>query len=191
MSQTWLLFGTEEGGSLKVVSKCIFMLWFQVSSKYWDCWEGMMGIWHASCVILLVGRRSWSNCCRSRQPRATTITMNFGNGRGRFDTSAWCSTSKLPHLVNVRPVTIAYTIRSRGSASDVLQCTNFKVEENACMKTRLVVQRPAVKLWTQLVILGGCICCTCRCNVQLPLEMEAREEYKGPHLLSKWSGCED
>lgn len=108
--------------------------------------EGMVGIWHVSCAVLLAGRRSWSNCCRIRQHRATTVPMNFGNGRGRLDTSAWWSTSKLPHRITVGPVTIACIIRGHGSVSDVLQCADFEVEENTWMKTRLVVQRPAVKL---------------------------------------------
>lgn len=51
--------------------------------------EGMMEIWPASCVVLLVGRRSCGNYYRTRQHRATAITMDLENAGGGFDMSAW------------------------------------------------------------------------------------------------------
>lgn len=110
--------------------------------------------------------------------RATTVTMNLGNGRGTSATSAWWSMSKLPRLVNNKPVTV--TARSRGSVSD-LHCATFKGEENTWMKKKTVWWgrgQPVVR-------------CICRCNVRVPSKMEAREANRGPRLLSKWSVCED
>lgn len=44
---------------------------------------------------------------------------------------------------------------------------------------------------TQLVMLGGCPIPYMQVQPAVTFEMEAREEHQGPHLLSKWSACEE
>lgn len=76
-------------------------------------------------------------------------------------------------------------IEGHGSVSDILQCINFEAKEEYLNESQVGGPDVNSGIWVAVT------CYICRCNVQLPLEMGAREEYKGPRLLRKQSACED
>lgn len=104
VSQTWLLFAAE-GECCSVVQRHVYTI---IPGEL--AVLGYLGRGDGDLAYYLCsngGMRSWSNWCRIRQDRLTNTAVKFGNRRGRFDKSAWCPASKWPHLVHVKPATIA------------------------------------------------------------------------------------